>query len=423
MELFLERFDADALIETVVNTIRPIAAKNNNELRIVNKRRIGAMLSDQTKLRQCLLNLLSNAAKFTENGNITVEVDRLRQEATDRVRMRVSDTGIGIPADKLPGLFEPFSQVDKSRTRKYFGTGLGLAITQRFARMMGGDLSVASEPGKGSTFTLEVPTQVEDDTAAPFEPFTPQANTVLVVDDDPAARDLLERFLQKEGFNTASAENGVQALKLVREIRPVAVTLDVMMPGMDGWTVLSSIKADPETATTPVIIVSVVDDKNLGYSLGAAEYLNKPIDREHLSRVLDRFRRVRGDCPVLVVEDDEAVRGTLRSVLKKHGWRVSEAPDGVSALELMRQEKPELILLDLIMPYMDGFEFLEELRRNEQWHSIPVIVITSKELDSDDLKRLNGSVAKIFAKHSYSYADLLQTLHRVRRRSPGAFAS
>ena len=190
-----------------------------------------------------------------------------------------------------------------------------------------------------------------------------------------------------------------------------------MMPGMDGWAVLSSLKNDPETADIPVIIVSIVDDKNLGYALGAAEYLTKPIDRERFSKVLDRYRCIAGNCPVLLVEDDPAVRQTLRSVLERHGWRVSEAGNGAIALEMMANEAPELILLDLIMPEMDGFEFAEHLRKNEHWRSIPVIIITSKDLTADEINRLNGNVERILRKESYAYSDLLSEVHRIAANS------
>jgi PAS domain S-box-containing protein len=414
MELFVETFDITAMLEDVVNTIRPLAEKNSNRLELRHAANLGSMRADLTKVRQSLFNLLSNACKFTENGEITLDVSR----DADCIRFRVSDTGIGVPREKLGSLFEPFSQVDKSTSRKYGGTGLGLSITDRFCRMMGGNIHAESEPGRGSTFEITLPasTQEPGETAGTSLPDGRTKNTVLVVDDDPSAQDLLSRVLQKEGFHTITASSGQQALRLAREAQPVAITLDVMMPGMDGWTVLGTLKSDPRTAEIPVIIVSIVDDKNLGYSLGASDYLTKPIDRERFSAVLDKYRCVHGNCPVLLVEDDEAVRHMLGSVLEKHGWIVTEASNGAAALELMDQSTPELILLDLVMPEMDGFEFIAQLRQREEWSSIPVIVITAKDLSTEDRHRLNGNVEKVLRKQAYSYADLLNELNRLAER-------
>jgi CheY-like chemotaxis protein len=281
--------------------------------------------------------------------------------------------------------------------------------------MMGGDISLRSQLGQGSTFTIQLPSRAGEsrkERAAADEALQ-MPNSVLVIDDDPAAQDLMRRFLQREGFQPVSATSGQQALEIVRDLRPVAITLDVMMPGMDGWAVLTALKSDPATAEIPVIVVSIVDDKNLGYSLGAAEYLTKPIDRERFSKVLDRYRCSGGNCPVLVVDDDEAVRQTLRSVLERHGWRVFEAPNGVVGLQRMQEEVPELIVLDLIMPEMDGFEFLQKVRDNEAWRHIPAIILTSKDLTPEEREELNGKAERVLRKESYTYSDLIGEVCRV----------
>jgi PAS domain S-box-containing protein len=412
MELFVETFDVRGMIDSVVNTIRPLAEKNGNELAVDLEGNLGSMSADLTKVRQSLFNLLSNASKFTEQGVIRLTASR----NSDVLTLGVSDTGIGIPHDRFEELFEPFTQLDKGGARKYGGTGLGLAITKRFCEMMGGSISVDSEAGRGSTFTITLPAVSGkiSDTVTDSTERAATANTILIVDDDFSAQDLLQRFLQREGFQTVSAMNGQQALKLAHEVKPVAITLDVMMPGQDGWAVLTSLKEDPETANIPVIMVSIVDDKNLGYSLGAADYLTKPINRDQFSKVLNKYRCAKGQCPVLVIEDDEAVRHTLRSLLERHGWRVFEAPNGAAALEAMEAgDIPELILLDLVMPGMDGFDFSAELRKHAEWRSIPVIVITAKDLTPEDRNRLSGRVERVIRKQSYSFNYLLAEIQRA----------
>jgi CheY-like chemotaxis protein len=330
------------------------------------------------------------------------------------VTFRVSDTGIGMTPEQRAKLFQPFSQADASTTRLYGGTGLGLAITKRFCQMMGGDITVESEVGKGSTFTIRLPAEVSEPKAQPAPPAAPKAEplpagapTVLVIDDDPTVHDLMQRFLGKEGFRMAAALDGEEGLRLAKAWRPAAITLDVMMPGMDGWAALAALKADPALADIPVIMLTIVDDKNLGYALGAADYLTKPIDRDRLVAMLKKYRCEAPPCPVLVVEDDAQIREMLRRILAKEGWLVSEAEHGRVALERVAENRPELILLDLMMPEMDGFQFIEELRKQEAWRSIPIIVVTAKDLSEEDRLRLNGYVEKILQKGAYSREALL----------------
>jgi CheY-like chemotaxis protein len=314
--------------------------------------------------------------------------------------------------EQLDKLFEPFSQADASAARKFGGTGLGLAITRRFCRLLGGDVTVESELGRESTFTIRLPAEIgqpepEVSPAPPLRAVLPE-NPVLIVDDDPVARDLLRRHLEKEGFKTIMAADGNEAIRMAREQSPTAITLDVMMPGMDGWGVLSVLKSDPALADIPVIMVTILDNRNLGYALGAAECLTKPIDRERLAAVLRRYRCLHPPCPVLVVEDDEMSRRHLGSLLDKEGWRVMEAENGVAAMKVMAEVAPELILLDLLMPEMDGFEFLTEVRRNPDWRQIPIIVLTGKDITEEDRRRLHGRVQAIVAKGAYSNDELIR---------------
>src|SRR5205085_1904557 len=285
---------------------------------------LGTMRADLTKVRQSLLNLLSNACKFTKQGAVTFDVARERLNGRDFVVFRVADTGIGISDEQMLKLFQPFSQADASTTRQFGGTGLGLVITRKFCELMGGGITVESERGKGSVFTIKLPAVVRDPRApqpAEIEPaaesMPADASTVLIVDDDPAARELLQRTLNKAGFRVESAANAEDGLRLARALHPDAITLDVMMPGMDGWAALAVLKADPELADIPVIMLSIIDDKNKGYALGAADYMTKPIDREQLVSILNKYRHADAPCPALVVEDRLRLSGYVEKILEK----------------------------------------------------------------------------------------------------------
>jgi CheY-like chemotaxis protein len=294
--------------------------------------------------------------------------------------------------------------------------------------MMGGDVTVESEAGRGSTFTIRLPAVVPETVTEPAAPAAPQdrvppgLGTVLVIDDEAAVRDLMQRFLTREGFRVVTAPSGEEGLRRARELRPDAITLDVMMPGMDGWAVLSALKADPSVADIPVVMLTIVDDKNLGYALGASDYLTKPIDRERLVTVLKHHRR---DLPVLVVDDDAEVRQLFRRMIEPDGYTVVEAENGRVALERLREASPSVILLDLMMPEMDGFEFVAEFRRHEAWRAIPIIVITARDLSHDDRERLNGYVQKILQKGTHGREQLLAEVRElvatsVARRRPRA---
>ncbi len=425
-ELFLEEFEIAEMVRDVATTVKPLVEKNGNRL-VVEVAAPGRMRADLTKVRQMLLNLLSNASKFTERGTITLRVTRDAQRAAqDEVVFQVSDTGIGMTPEQMAKLFEAFSQAEVSTSKKYGGTGLGLAISRRFAQMMHGDVTVASEPGKGSTFTVRLPVDVEADrrTAGPPDRLAgpsdrPTAGVILVIDDDASARDLIRRFLESEGFGVAEADSGEMGLALARELKPDAITLDVLMPGMDGWAVLSALKADAELAAIPVLMLTMLDDKGLGFALGAAEYLNKPVDRDKLRQVLRRYRRDEA-CEVLIVEDDAPTRELLERPLGSEGWTAATAGTGRVALQQLERDTPALILLDLMMPVMDGIEFVTALHREERWREIPIIVLTAKDLSAEDRRRLNGGVQGVLKKGALSREELLREIHdRMAASVPG----
>ncbi|HEY9423147.1 MAG TPA: ATP-binding protein, partial [Thermoanaerobaculia bacterium] len=311
MDLYLETFDLARMVEDTAAVVQPLVVKNGNELRISCPEEIGSIRADLTKVRQAVFNLLSNASKFTKGGTINLNV------ACEKgwISFAVSDTGIGMTSEQMGKLFQEFSQADASTTRNYGGTGLGLALSRRLCRMMGGDITVESEFGKGSTFTIHLPAEVRDPAVEPAHPGVTDlkvseedtsegANTVLVIDDDAAVRDLLQRYLRKEGFRVVSAGGGEEGLRLAGELCPDVITLDAMMPGMDGWAVLSHLKAAPELSDIPVVMLTMVDDKSLGYALGAADYLTKPIERQRLVSILEKYRQDEYPCDVLIVDDD-----------------------------------------------------------------------------------------------------------------------
>ena len=432
MEFHLEAFEIEELVGDVTQTVQPLVARNSNRLEVHCPPGIGTMHADMTRVRQILFNLLSNACKFTENGTISLVTERETRFGKDWITFRVRDTGIGMTPDQTAKLFQAFTQVsDTAASRKYGGTGLGLVICKRFSEMMGGNVTVASEYGKGTTFSVDLPAYVQlaapappgslDDTVRLPSPPTggPAADAplVLVIDDEPDARDLLQRMLTKEGFRVQTATTGEHGLALAKKLRPEAITLDVMMPGMDGWTTLARLKADRDLADIPVIMISISDRHEMGFALGAADFMTKPIDWDRLVTLLRRFRCERPPCPILVVEDDPAMREMFRRTLEKDGWRVIEAITGRDALRRIAEERPELIILDLMLPEMDGFEVAEELRRNPAWQSIPIVVVTAKDLTEEDRRRLNGSVQKILQKGAHAREELLREIRAVIRPS------
>jgi signal transduction histidine kinase/CheY-like chemotaxis protein len=414
MELYLETFDIPNLLEDVSTTVQLLVQKNSNTLEVRCPANLGAMRADMTKVRQSLFNLLSNASKFTKNGKITLEAAReISPTKADWIVFRVSDTGIGMTPEQQGRVFEAFSQADAATGRDFGGTGLGLTITKTFCRMMGGDVALTSEPGKGTTFIIRLPTEVREpkaesaaaseSSAAPSMEGTP----VLVVDDDADTRQVLKRFLNRKGFPIECASSGEEGLRLARELHPMAIILDVMMPGMDGWAVLSTLKSEEEVKDIPVVMLTIVDDKNLGYTLGASDYMIKPVDRDRLTEILAKFRDIPSPRSALVVDDEEADRKMLTQILERERWSVIQAEDGVVALEQVAKHRPDLILLDLMMPRMNGYQFVTELHKHDDWRSIPIIVVTAKDMSTEERLALDGYVEKVLPKHALTEDSLL----------------
>lgn len=439
MELYIERFRVIEAVNVVTSAIRPIVEKNNNKLVVTISEEVDLVKADRTKLQQVLLNLLSNAAKFTENGKISLHIEAYLktdsesdqnavQKKPERwIRYRVSDNGIGMTPEQLEAVFDEFVQADPSTTRKYGGTGLGLSISRRFCRVMGGDIVAESEQGVGSTFMVELPQNVKTPENIPTRRDTseivppdlvmkaPQdAPQILIIDDDPIMREVLGHYLNQQNFKVISAADGKTGLELAREHKPDVITLDVMMPEMDGWSVLSSLKNDPELNTIPVIMITMLDDKSIGYKLGASDFLTKPVQPERLGYLLNKYRCSKIPCPILIIEDNPNIRIMLRDILQESGmWTIIEAENGEDGLQKALEYNPSVILLDLMMPVMDGFEFLEARRNHSTINTTPVIVITAADLSTEDRQRLYGSVQNIIQKGNYTRDELLEEVKQL----------
>ncbi|WP_052553789.1 response regulator [Enhygromyxa salina] len=422
IELFIESVRLPALIDEIIDTVRPLAHNNGNELSLSLELTGGVISTDITRVRQVLFNLLSNACKFTEQGRVALRVQELRVGTEAWLRFDVTDSGLGIKPEQLAKLFKPFTQADASTSRRFGGTGLGLSISDQFAQMLGGRIEVESEYGVGSTFTLWLPSHHAQQQAASasgtFRAVTgDNIGTVLVVDDESESRGMLARLLEAEGYAVLTAPTGARAMQLAELHKPDVITLDVMMPGMDGWAVLSRLKQRPEFADIPVVIVSLMPDADMGYALGAADVLAKPIEIDRLRGVLSRFGAGAGTDAssqhVLVVDDDPEARDLLCRAVLKEGWEVQQAVNGARALESIRASRPKLVLLDLMMPEMDGFELLEILRGDPALASLPVIVITAKQLGQTERTALAQRVGSIMQKGSYSRTQLVKHIRSL----------
>jgi PAS domain S-box-containing protein len=440
MDVLPANFRVAPLIELCSNTAQPLL-KHGVLLEKESDDSLAIIYSDQDKIRQIILNLLSNAAKFTPAGKITISA---RQD-NENLHIAVSDTGIGISAEALPNIFKEFEQADTTITRKYGGTGLGLTISRNLARMLGGDLTVESEPGKGSMFTLVIPVQYQrgEPRPAPAQeapsnqaqsrpPASAEAmrqggmevsrKRILVIDDDPDAVYLLQEAMDKKEFEIRGARNGLAGLRMALETRPDAILLDILMPGADGWQVLHDLKKNPATANIPVILHTIVDNKALGFQLGAAAYLIKPLDPEAVREALERVIAPGGQYPrrVLVVDDDPNVADMLRQFLPETEFRLEAEPDGEAGLRAIVAQRPDILLLDLMMPRLDGFEVIERLRVNPEMRTLPIIVISAKDLTAEESVRLQTAVSVVMKKQGFQGERLVQEIRRVLGEDPAA---
>ena len=432
IELFNETFELRLVIEEIVKTSQPLADKNNNKLNINFQKELDMVTADQTRLKQVILNLISNACKFTEKGEITLKVEKKKNKSGDLISISVSDTGIGMTKEQMNRLFNSFVQADSSTTRKYGGTGLGLTISKQLAIMMGGDVTVRSEMNKGTTFTatfladylgasediknkkLTQSSLIENVVSIENQ----NAKTILIIDDDPTVSELIKRQLTKDAYNVVIANNGKEGIELARKIKPNLITLDILMPEMDGWSVLRTLKADPEVSKIPVVMASILDEKNKGFSLGAADFVSKPIEKDRLINSIQTLIGKSENLKICIIEDDENLRFTVKEILEKQGNIITEASNGKEALMKLNKEKnlPDIILLDLMMPVMNGFEFLSKIK-NTKIKSVPILVLTGADLDDNDKSFLKNETEKVIHKTDDTVLSIAEEINKVIKRT------
>jgi CheY-like chemotaxis protein/two-component sensor histidine kinase len=423
-----EEFEAAEFVEELCETMAPQAKERSDRLESNVDETVGRLCQDRARLRQVIVNLLSNACKFTDHGTITLTASGELDEAGQKwVRFEIADTGRGIKPEELETLFVRFKKLS-ARQGNQSGTGLGLVISKELVGLMGGTISCSSEFGKGSVFSVRIPAtlrEAEGVQPAAVQPLAPviarQRPTVLIIDDDPAMCELIERFLGSKGYNVVSAGDGSQGVALARDRQPAVITLDVILPGgQTGWEVLGQLKSDSRTAQIPVVIITSLEDSRHGYALGAADYIVKAIEWDGLLRSIKRIAGISPPVsPVLVVEDDPHMREIFRRQLVDGGLEVVEAGDGVEALKRLREITPSVILLDLIMPNMDGFGFVAEFNCHPEWRAIPILIITAKNPTREDRERLTGTVRAILEKDGSTREELLATVASlIDRQTP-----
>ena len=416
LDLTLAEIDVALLIREVAETVAPTVRKNGNALQIRPHEDVGLIQTDALRLKQALINVIGNAGKFTHDGMVSVTLEA----CDDDVLIIVQDTGIGMDAGTLQRIFEPFTQADTSTTRKYGGTGLGLAITHSICTALHATLTVDSVPGKGSTFRFAIPRRFPTSVAGirktqPLEAVRVATGEqiVLLIDDDHASHELMERYFSGRSIRLYTASSGREGLDMARKLHPDAIILDIILPDMQGWDVLSILKSDPQTSAIPLVVVSIVAEAPRAFQLGAQDYLVKPVDRARLLELLRKFRTHEKNPTVLVVEDDEDLRLILCKKIERDApqWEVWQASSGVEACQaLSGRGTPDLVLLDLMMPEMDGFEFLDVLRNDRNWATIPVVVVTALNLSDAQRRQLDAQVDRIVEKAHFTASQIAESV-------------
>jgi len=425
MSVFIEPASIESILSNCVMTIEPLVGDRPITIKLSIDAGIPELKTDSQKMRQIILNLLSNAVKFTEEGEISIAATR----EDKHVKVSVKDSGIGIDKNDIDLIFEEFRQVDSSTARKYSGTGLGLPISRKLSRLLGGDLTVESEIGKGSKFTISAlivlepsapppkvthPVEREMPEPEPVEfhsleqraaAYVPDGSLILSIDDDPEVIEIIRSYLTPEGFSVVGAKSGDEGIQKAKELHPKLITLDIMMPKKDGWQTLRELKADPSTRSIPVVIHSIIENKPLAFGLGAEEYLSKPIDPNQLIKTAKRYLLGKQK-PIMVVDDNEDFVRLTTDILTGEGFQCVTAYNGKQALEKLKQHEPALILLDLIMPVMDGFEFVDAIQKDSVLRKIPIVIVTGKEVTPQDQEHLAHKIESLLMKEGLT-GDIL----------------
>jgi len=419
VDLNISTFNLMNLISLVRTTLQPYAAVNNNTINVRLPEESIIIHSDELKIKQILFNLLTNACKNSVNSEIILSFKDEIIDNNNFIVFKIEDFGIGIPKDKIEEIFEPFNQGSGADNSKIKGTGLGLAITKKYVELLGGYIEVESKEGYGSTFmayllqdyqhsvheTIDIPNEIVVD-SRPF----PEKSKILVIDDDINFLDLIDRRLTKEGYVVFTANSGLNGLSKAKKLIPDIIILDIIMPDIDGWTIYQKMKKIPLLSQIPIIIVTIGDYKKMAKDFGVVDFLSKPIRWDKLNMILEKYKVESISKHILVIDDDSSTRTILRKMLIKDGWRVDEAENGKVAIDRLKLQVPELILLDLLMPVMDGFKFLKEIKKIDSWINIPIIVITSKDLTIDDYSFLTDNVDKVIQKGKYSRQEIIDQI-------------
>ncbi len=417
MSAYLEDCDLPTLFGDIERTVQPLVAKNHNRFSMELDPALPCIQTDLRMLRQILYNLLNNAAKFTENGLILLRVKREGPVAV----FQVQDSGIGMTDDQVLRVFHEFTQADESTTRRFGGTGLGLSLCRKLTSLLDGELSVTSAPGEGSTFTFRLPLRPQsgDSVLAPESPDS-ERRKVLIIDEDSAIREDLSQMLIQEGLWPVVAQDGTEGLELARTLHPDLITLGIWMRGKEGWQILAQLKEDPELRDIQVVLLTKVDDPGQGFAVGAAEYLCKPVSRDRLIEPLRRLGISPTHRPLLLVEDNPLTMEALSLILEAEGWEVRQARNSAQALEHLQLEHPSLVILDLMMPGMDGFQLAADIQQDRALREVPILVLTDKPLTSEEQDRLSAPpIQGVRQQDSCSKESLMKEWRTLILRSLG----
>lgn len=419
MDVNIATFNLQEMLQTVLDTLEPYAKINKNRIVVNNLKKSLTVRSDEMKIRQILFNLITNACKHSEDSTINLIIKQEEIDHSHHLSFKIKDKGVGIPRKRLKEIFEPFNQADSTENSKIKGTGLGLTIAKAYTQLLGGYIHVESEEGTGSTFTSHIlqdyysikekKAQKSLDNISEVTP-SPKGEKILVIDDDIVFLDLISTRLINDGFMVYTANSGEKGLRKAKQILPDIIILDIVMPDIDGWTVYKKLKGTPLLSEIPVIIITIGDYNKMAKDFGVVDFLSKPIDWKMLSNILEKYTSIATKRHILVVDDDSTTRIILKKMLVKDGWRVEEAEHGKDAVKCIKDEQPELILLDLLMPVMDGFELLNILKDNDEWKKIPIIVITSKDLTEEDYSFLTANVDTVIQKGKYTRKELIKRI-------------